>query len=169
MNLKKQLKEFLGERGERRVAVLGIGSPIRGDDAVGLEVVEKLEEHPLEDVLLLRTETVPESFTGVLREFKPTHVLLIDAAHLDGAPGEARIISTQMICDVCISTHKLPLTVLSDYIEGTLGVKIALIGIQPRSIAFGTKITPELKTAARKVAAIIHDAISQSSCANSRI
>jgi len=161
MSLKEGLREFLGECGGRRVAVLGIGSPIRGDDAVGLEVVQRLEEHPLRDMLLLRTETVPESFTGVLREFRPTHVLMIDAAHFDGAPGEARIIPTQMICDVCISTHKLPLTVLSDYIEGTLGAKVVLVGVQPRSIAFGTEITPELKAAARKVAAVVHEAISQ--------
>ena len=160
MSLKEQLKEFLGERRERRVAVLGIGSTIRGDDIVGLKVVEKLEERPLRGVLLLKTGTVPESFTGVLRDFKPTHVLMVDAAHLDAAPGEARIIPTQMICDVCISTHKLPLTVLSNYLKETMGARVALIGIQPQSIAFGTEITPELETAAGKVASIISEAVS---------
>lgn len=169
MALKEQLKKFLEECGERKVAILGIGSKIRGDDAVGLEVVEQLEERLLKDVLLLKTETVPESFTGVLREFEPTHVLMIDAAHLDGSPGEARIIPTQMIRDVCISTHKLPLTILVNYLKGTLGSKAALIGIQPQSIAFGTEITPELKTAAQEVASVIYEAISQSSCAVSDI
>lgn len=163
MSLKDQLIEFLGEGDERRVSVIGIGSPIRGDDAVGLEVVDRLGEYPLEGVLLLKTETVPESFTGVLREFKPTHILMVDAAHLDEEPGEAMIIPSQMICDVCISTHKLPLTVLSNYLEGTMGAKVTLIGIQPRSIAFGTSMTEELKAAARGIAETLYEAISQSS------
>lgn len=164
MALNERLKEFLAECGERKVAILGIGSKIRGDDAVGLEVVEQLEERLLRDVLLLKTETVPESFTGVLRDFKPTHVLMIDAAHFDGSTGEARIISTQMICEMCVSTHNLPLTILVNYIKWTLGSKVAIIGIQPKSIAFGTEMTKELKTAAQKVASIIYETVSQSSC-----
>jgi len=101
---------------------------------------------------VLETQTVPESFTGVLREFKPTHVLLIDAAHLDAEPGEVRFIPTQLICDVCISTHKLPLTVLSDFLEGTLGSGVRLVGIQPRSVYFGEEMTPELQDAAARLA-----------------
>ena len=151
MSLLEELREFLGS-GERRVAILGVGSPMRGDDAVGLEVVKLLKGRGLEGVLVLETQTVPESFTGVLREFKPTHVLLIDAAHLDAEPGEARFIPTQLICDVCISTHKLPLTVLSDFLEGTLGSGVRLVGIQPRSVYFGEEMTPELQDAAARVA-----------------
>jgi hydrogenase 3 maturation protease len=160
MSFKEQLREFLGDCEEKKIAVLGIGSEIRGDDAVGLEIVGRLEEYPLRDVLLLKTETVPESFTSVLRKFNPTHILMIDAAHLGGEPGEAKIIPTQMICDVCVSTHKLPLTVLANYLSS----KVTLVGIQPRSIAFGTSITRELKAAATKIAATIYEAISQGSC-----
>jgi len=166
---KEQLREFLGDCEEKKIAVLGIGSQIRGDDAVGLEIVGRLEEYPLRDVLLLKTETVPESFTGVLRKFNPTHILMIDAAHIGEEPGEARIIPTQMICDVCVSTHKLPLTVLANYLTGTLGSKVTLVGIQPRSIAFGTSITGELKAAATKIAATIYEAISQKSCEESDV
>ena len=164
MSFKEQLREFLGDCEEKKIAVLGIGSQIRGDDAVGLEIVERLEEYPLRDVLLLKTETVPESFTSVLRKFNPTHILMIDAAYLGGEPGEAKIIPTQMICDVCVSTHKLPLTVLANYLTGTLGSKVTLVGIQPLSIAFGTSITRELKAAATKIAATIYEAISLGSC-----
>jgi len=163
MSFIEQLKAFLGEGSKNRVAILGIGSPIRGDDAVGLHVIKKLREHGMDNVLLLETETVPESFTSVLRKFAPTHVLMIDAAHIDAEPGVTRIIPTQMISDVCISTHKLPLTVLTDYIKETLCAEVALVGIQPISIAFGTSMTEELKAAARGIAETLYEAISQSS------
>lgn len=161
MSFIEQLKAFLGEGSKNRVAILGIGSPIRGDDAVGLHVIKKLREHGMDNVLLLETQTVPESFTSVLRNFTPTHVLMIDAAHIDAEPGVTRIIPTQMISDVCISTHKLPLTVLADYIKETMCAEVALVGIQPTSIAFGTRITPKLKAAAHEVAEVIYKTITQ--------
>ena len=152
MSLRSQLEQFLGIKGGRRVAILGIGSPIRGDDAVGVAVVERLEARGLENVLLLKTETVPESFTGLIRRFNPTHVLMIDAAHLGDKPGAARIIPTQRITGEIISTHHLPLTELSNFIRGTMDAKVALLGIQPESIAVGTEMTPALREAANRIA-----------------
>jgi len=161
MSLKEQLIQFFGKVKERRVAVVGIGSPLRGDDAVGLEVVERLEEYPLVGVLLLKTETVPESFTGVLREFNSTHILMIDAVHLGAEPGDAKLIPPKMISNVYISTHKLSLSVLSNYLTETLGARVTLLGIQPRSVAFGTSISKELKTAARRIADTLYEVLSK--------
>lgn len=159
VSLKDQLSEFFGKDKERRIVVIGIGSRIRGDDAVGLAVVEHLEKTRMENVLLLKTETVPESFTGAIRAFRPTHVLMVDAAHLNEEPGEARIIPTEKIGGESISTHRLPLTVLSNFIKETMCADVILLGIQPQSIAFGTELTPTLKKAAEKVAETIREAI----------
>jgi Ni,Fe-hydrogenase maturation factor len=62
------------------------------------------------------------------------------------------VIPTQLICDVCLSTHKLPLTVLTNYLDKTLGAKVGLVGIQPLSILFGEEMNPELVKAAEEVA-----------------
>ena len=112
MSLVEDLKDFFGE-GDIKVTILGIGSEIRSDDAVGLKVVEHLSAIKLDDVQLINAGTVPESFTGQIREYSPTHVLMVDAAHIEEEPGASRVIPTQLICDVCLSTHKLPLTVLT--------------------------------------------------------
>ena len=100
MSLRAELEVFLGEPGGRRVVLVGIGSSIRHDDVVGLKVLELVEGKFPPSVLLLLTETVPESYTGAIRDFAPTHVLLLDAAHFNGAPGEGRIIPTKMIANV---------------------------------------------------------------------
>jgi len=159
MSLRSQLDRFFGTSEGVRAVVLGIGSQIRGDDAVGIAVVEHLERKAMGDVLLIKTDVRPENFTGEIRKFNPTHVLMVDAAHFNGAPGEARVIPTQDIGGDRISTHHLPLTDLSYFIKGTMCADVALIGIQPESIAFGTEMTPALKRAAKQVAETIYVAI----------
>jgi hydrogenase 3 maturation protease len=159
MSLSDELRDFLGEGDEIRVAILGIGSTIRGDDAVGMEVVKHLKEREMDNVLLLETHTVPENFTGYLREFSPTHIIMVDAAHLQEEPGAMKIIPAQMIGDVCISTHKLPLTVLITFIEKSFNAQSILVGIQPLSITFGTEMTPEVEKAAKEVAEQIYEVL----------
>lgn len=159
MSLSDELRDFLGEGDEIRVAILGIGSTIRRDDAVGMEVVKDLKEREMDNVLLLETHTVPENFTSHLREFSPTHIIMVDAAHLQEEPGATKIIPTNLIGDMCISTHKLPLTFLITFIEKSFNAQSILVGIQPLSVAFGTEMTPEVKKAAREVAEQIYEVL----------
>jgi len=160
MVLADDLRAFFGVAEGRRVVLVGIGSPIRGDDAVGLRIVELLEGRKLSDVLLLSTEIVPESYTSRIREFEPTHVLMIDAAHFEGKPGEGRIIPTQKIGGVTLSTHNLPLTIFADYIRNTLCSNVALLGIQYKNNAFGEGLTPEVEVGAKKIAEVLYRVLS---------
>ena len=127
--------------------------------SIGLKVVEHLEVLDLENVQIINAGTVPESFTSQIREYEPTHVLMVDAAHIEEEPGVSRVIPTQLICDGCLSTHKLPLTVLTNYLDKTLGAKVGLVGIQPLSILFGEEMNPELVKAAEEVADAIAKAL----------
>jgi hydrogenase 3 maturation protease len=159
MGLADDLGAFFGGVEGRRVVLVGIGSPIRGDDAVGLRVIELLEGMKLGDVLLLSTEIVPESYTGKIREFKPTHVLMIDAADFNGEPGEGRMIPTQQIGGVTMSTHSLPLTIFVDYLRKTLCSNVALLGVQSQNIGFGTGLTPEVEEGAQKIAKVLYEVL----------
>jgi len=156
MSLREELEDFLGN-GDRRVAVMGIGSPIRGDDAVGLLVVEELQRFGLRNILLVSAETVPESFTGKIRDFEPTHVLMIDAAHFGGDPGNTRMISKAAIGGSTISTHSIPLSVLINFIENTTRSRVALLGVQPKEMELGSEVTPDVREASRKIASLICD------------
>jgi hydrogenase 3 maturation protease len=161
MGLRESLEAFLGDSLERRVVLMGIGSPIRMDDAVGLHVIELLEAMRLDDVLLLSTEIVPEGYTGKVREFKPTHVLMVDAAHFNGEPGEGRLIPTQLITGTAISTHNMPLTILADYIEKSMCAKVALLGIQPIGVYFGEGLSPEVEAGAINISKILYEVLTK--------
>ena len=160
MALMQELREYFGEDA-RRVVLVGIGNPMRGDDGVGVKIIERLEEMGLTGVMLLNTETVPEAFTGKVESYEPTHVLLLDAANFGGRPGETRLIDSTHIGGQAISTHSLPLSIFISYIEKSLGITVLLLGIQPKTVTFGDEMTTELAEASKRIAETLNRVLSE--------
>ncbi len=160
MSLERALRDYFGE-GERRVVLLGVGNPIRGDDAVGPRIIELLEPRPIENVLLLNTESVPEAFTGKVEEFKPTHILMIDAANFNGAPGDTKLITGEQIGGQAVSTHSLPLNIFISFIEESLSVSVLLLGIQPQSIGLGEPLSEPVESAAKFIAGVLYEILNK--------
>ena len=134
------------------MAVLGIGNPLRGDDAVGVEIVRLIKGKVPRNVHLLDCETVPENFLGELEASNPTHVLLIDAADFQGEAGEARLVSPSSIVGLTLSTHAISLSLLAKVISDRTGADVMVLGVQPARVEFGEQLTPGLKRASRRVA-----------------
>jgi len=160
MSLEEGLREYFGT-GDRRVVIVGVGNPIRGDDAVGPKIIELLETKPFKSILLLNTESVPEAFTGKVEQFNPTHVLLVDAANFRGMPGETKLITGEQIGGQAISTHSLPLNIFISYIEKSLGISVILLGIQPMSINLGESMSEPVDKVAKIVADTLHRILSK--------
>ena len=157
MSLFKELKGWL--KGYRKVVILGIGNPLRGDDAIGLIVAKHLKGKVPSTVNVLLCETVPESFSGEITRHKPSHVLMIDSAMLNEKPGFSRLIPPEKIVGTAISTHAMPLSVLADYLKKTADAKVVLLGIQPKNVDFSEGLTPELQQAAEQIAKTIEKAL----------
>ena len=129
----------------QKVVVAGIGNPLRKDDFVGVEIIRSLQNKVSPSVYLIECETVPESFIESIIEFKPTHVLIVDAARLNMKPGSSDLIEpSQMPKYPPISTHTLPLRVFCEYLAKTTSAKIALLLIQPEDTSFGEGLTSKL-------------------------
>jgi len=159
LTLRDQLEAWLKDC--NKITVLGIGNPLRGDDAVGMEIVKLLKGKVPRNVELLECETVPESFTRQIREFNPTHVLMIDAAQFEAEPGEARMVPPEKILGMTLSTHAIPLSILAEVIKESINAKVMILGVQPRRIEFGEGLTPELRRASRRIAGILAEALNQ--------
>ena len=153
-SVERRLKEWLA--GARRVVVAGIGNPLRRDDYVGVWIVRKLRNRVSSSVYLLECETVPESFLDPIVRFRPTHILLIDAAILGLEPGSARLIEPhQVVGPPPISTHTLPLTLFCEYVVRLTGARVALLAIQPKDSSLGEGLTPELEETAKQLTEIL--------------
>ena len=160
MVLADGLLDYFGD-GERRIVLVGVGNPMRADDGVGPKIIELLQERHLENVLLINAETMPEAFTGKVEKYKPTHVMLIDAANFRGQVGEARLITGAQIGGQALSTHSLPLTLFISYIEKSMDVPVILLGIQPKTIDFDMRMSREIKDAAVSVADTLYQVLSE--------
>ncbi len=148
------LKTWLSDA--RRVVVVGIGNPLRRDDFIGVEIVRNLHEKVSRSVYLIECETVPESFIEPITAFKPTHLLIIDAAMLNLNPGSSKLIKPdQMVERLAISTHALPLRIFCEYLAKTTEAEIALLGIQPKDASFGEGLTAELRKASVRLASLL--------------
>jgi hydrogenase 3 maturation protease len=167
-----QLRETLTrlEKPEQRarVAILGIGHELCGDDAAGLwlarkasEAVQALGGHSqaVDHLLVLEAGAAPENTCGALRRFRPDLVLLTDAAQLHEKPGMLRWLDWQVTGGISASTHTLPLHLFAAYLVSELQCEVALLGIQPEHTIPGQAMTPAVRQAAEAAAKIVVNSI----------
>ncbi len=155
-HLRQTLLQLQIHRTDARIALVGIGHALCGDDAAGILLARLLR--PLADtcpgLLVVCAGSAPENCTGWLRRHKPHLVILVDAAQLDEAPGAIRWIPSRMTSGLGASTHTLPLHVLAAYLEAELECEVILLGIQPSHLAFGP-MSPQVRTCVRMMAWVL--------------
>lgn len=130
-----------------RMAVVGAGSELNGDDAAGLWVVRELGRtlKDLPHVLCVEGGVAPENALGPLRKFQPECVLLVDAADFGFDPGGIRLIENAEVGGFSFSSHTFPLGMICNYMSQELNCPVWLLGIQPASLEFGEPLTPALQ------------------------
>jgi len=143
-----------------RVAFLGIGHPLRRDDAAGVEVCERLRPalRGRHDVLVVSGGSAPENCVGALRAFGPDLVIVIDAARMGQPPGTLLRIDPSDPRVAGASTHTLPLPTFCEYVAETLGCEVTLLGIEPADTSFGEGLTPAVERAVERA---VKDALAQ--------
>lgn len=160
MTLIEELSEWLSDA--ERLTIVGVGNVMRGDDGFGVEVVRRLKELGVPpNVQLIEAGQVPESFLGVMRRFKPTHILFVDAAIQGLDPGELRLLDPRDELGMSISTHKIPLRLLCEYVEQTIGSKTAILAAQPKQVGLGEGLSEPVRRGVEEAAGVIHKALKE--------
>ena len=144
----------------QRVAILGVGSELRGDDVAGLLAAKQIEKTITKqttspEVRVFIGETAPENLTGEIKKFQPTHLIIIDAAELNKEPGHIEIMEPGTIGGTTFCTHSLPLKVIIGYLLESFKFQAIIIGIQPKTLTFGAQATKEVVAAAKHLAQTI--------------
>jgi hydrogenase 3 maturation protease len=145
----------------QRIAILGIGNELNGDDAAGVlvarELLKKNREREIKPgsqsakLYIVEAGLSPEAFTGPLRRFQPELVVLVDAAELGEPPGSVAWFDWFQADGMSASTHTLPPTVLAQFLMREIGCAVILIGIQPKCLALESGISKEVKRAVHQV------------------
>ncbi len=155
-----------------RVALVGIGQELRGDDAAGMIIARALsrvdgngegsripaDDHERLPLRVIEGGAAPENCTGILRRFQPDLVIFVDAAQMDQEPGTVRWLECKEIAGFSASTHTLPLDMLAHYLEAELGCQVALLGIQPAGTSFDATLSPAAARAVTEIVETFHNA-----------
>jgi len=166
--LRGKLQQIKNKTGRApKIAILGIGSELNGDDAAGVLVIRQLIDH-LHSLsscspnrCLFDCGTVPENFTGVLRQFMPDFVLIIDAGSFGKNPGSIVFTDFQDTDDLSFSTHSLPPSVFAGFLVKELGCELNLLLIQVNNIEFCHPIDPRVISAIETITEYLADLLAE--------
>jgi len=146
--------------GATRIAVLGIGDDVDPRDRPG--ILAAILIHGLErpGVTTFLAGTMPENFTGGLRELRPSHIVMIDAADMGHPPGSLGLLHPAQVRGQRFSTHAMPLSLVIEYLEKELGAAVVLVGVQPDATApggasaMGAVASPEVMAGLERLRAV---------------
>ncbi|MHA1709150.1 MAG: hydrogenase maturation protease [Candidatus Baldrarchaeia archaeon] len=146
--------------GGKRIAVVGLGNILMGDDGVGIHVVRELINRNLPpSVSVFEMGALGPEFFDIVSDYEK--VIVVDGVKFGGKPGTVYKLSLADImskmdrseCDrQIISLHDLgsleSLFVISNLCPEVLGKDIILIGIEVKRIEkFCDKLSPEVERA----------------------
>ncbi len=155
-SIKRAIKPLSPSSPAVRLAVVGIGSELWGDDAAGVQAARLLQSAGIqsEALLVLDTGPVPENFSGQLRRFQPEFILLIDAVRphpSNPVPGRIAWIELSDLEGVSALTHGMPLSVLGEYLVNQLHCAVGLLGVEGAGFDFGQPLSPPVRRAVKKI------------------
>ena len=136
-----------------RIAIIGIGNVLTGDDAVGPHVVRVVEARYAlpEDVQVIDAGTPGYDLTAFL--VGQDAVVLVDAVRAKGVPGELRTYDKAALLEkkpiLAVSPHEPGVRealLNADFMGVTPGV-VRLVGVIPSATETGIGLSPEVRAA----------------------
>ncbi|MBI2407261.1 MAG: hydrogenase 3 maturation endopeptidase HyCI [Gemmatimonadetes bacterium] len=156
----------LADRLRGRVAVVGVGNPLRADDGVGCRIAGALADACRRGPLARRggltvvdAEDVPENFLGVVTAARPDVVLFVDSANLGASPGSSALLDAATLDDAGACTHRTPLRLTASLIERLTGAAVLLLAVQPASLEWGEPMSEPVAASADHLTALLQEAL----------
>jgi hydrogenase maturation protease len=119
----------------RPVVILGVGSPLRGDDAVGHRLAESLAPFNREGFQSHPVGTAVENAMSWVRQAEGGTLILLDAVFDESLPeGGWAFYPGEQLDSICHTTHSIPLSLLiSFWKEEVPNLEIHFLGISIRN------------------------------------
>lgn len=152
-------------RGARRIFVLGIGMDWKSDDRLGSALARALAK-ALPAAARQRLRVVdggeaPENFTGPIRAFAPSHVILLDAVDHGLAAGTAFLADEAAIGMGDMTSHRLPLKLLMRFLADSIPCRVILVGVQPKTLLPGKRLSAPVQRTIAPLASFLAMALNR--------
>ncbi len=151
-----ELATAITSRLKGKLAIVGIGNIIRGDDGLGPKLIEILKARGgLPGVSLFDCGTAPENYIFPILSTSCDTLMLVDAADIGKEPGAVEIFDLDKISRVSFSTHNPSPRLFTDLLKtGKEDMDIFVISIQPKSTGIGAPLSEEVLSSLERIADI---------------
>jgi len=133
--------------------IIGMGNELRGDDAAGIQLVQKLQQMGYPSTLVVFD--TPENYLQKIAAMEGDARLWVDIINWDSAPGDYKIFLPDEIQHFAVSTHNYSPTVLIEYLAPQRAIPDYFLGIQPQNLSLGSKISEPVQRTIKKLAHMI--------------
>ncbi len=129
---------------------MGMGNTLRSDDGVGSILASRIKDKV--PYLVYDAGPTPENYLGKIIQNKPDNIVIIDAVDFGGKPAEFRVVEGEDLKTVNLfSTHNASISLTINYLQNNLKADIIILIIQPKNIAFGDILSPEIRETINKL------------------
>ncbi len=125
------------------------GNSFRSDDGLGPYIASRLKN--FSDLEVFNAGDRPEDIIDEVISKKPSHMTVIDAANFGGAPGEIMTIPEDRLAETSLSTHRIPLNVITKVIQSEIETQVTFLGVQPKEVGLGEGLSKEVKETADQI------------------
>jgi len=138
-------------RGEKPIAIIGLGNTLRRDDGVGVYVASRLKNllGGVRWVEVIVAEDRVDYAAKELEKVNPCLIIVIDAMEFDGTPGEIRVVRLEDVEEPYAYTHRIPMKTIFRIVG--IEAPTYVIGIQVASRDFGEGLSREVRVAGDEV------------------
>ncbi len=155
MGTNHQLEQLLGSplRGKLRntkTLIVGIGNLLKGDDAAGPIVCQKLRDAGV-SAEIIDAGTAPENYIQAIIRRAPESLLVVDAIDFGASAGAIEVFRPEQLTSFIISTHSLSPHLFVDMVCREIEVDVYFIGIQPVQTQLGQAVSSQVSQAIQEL------------------
>jgi hydrogenase 3 maturation protease len=133
-----------------KVIILGIGNTLSSDDAAGSILASRIKDRV--PYVVYDAGANPENYLGKIIKDKPDNIVIIDAVDFGAKPGDYVVLEGDDIKTANLfATHNASISLTINYLKNNLKADIIVLAIQPKTVAFGDKISKEVENALTKL------------------
>ena len=139
-----------------KIALTGVGNPLRSDDYVGSYVVKILidaNRAQFKNAYLIDAENNVESLITKIQNIGAKHVIFIDACQMGLKPGTVSLFPVEDTSYPFFTTHGIPLKLLAKQLLPES--KVWVLAVEPNRTDFGEGLTQEVADSALTISRLI--------------
>jgi len=145
MSWKEELKEAVSGK---KTIVLGVGNEMKGDDALGKYVFDRLETESK-----IFCSTMPENYIKTIKPMAPDMILIVDAADFGKEPGEIGFATSEQLQGSGTNTHSMSFILFAKMLPES---RLCVLGVQPKSLEFGNSMSDIVKKGGDEIVAALN-------------